>query len=269
MTFEEYIKNPMGDKNSVITQREMFRTLYSEKLDKVLVREANHIDYKIYNNKDTIYIHMKVPSEVVDKFYYDVVMKFIQNKKIINTGYDNLDNCQVRFYSNDPAFVFTFAHAFIKNDLFINELKPKMSKQAVKETAKEKNPKNQIAYVKSLYFAYLIMKSKGLFNFHRARAESIPYNETYLLSQIESADIKIEKRQEAGKELSRKRNEEVKKIKDNNKKNLNQSSSSSEVINNNFSVKKTKVVSSIKPTVNTKFVTKNNLIKTTKKIKKK
>jgi hypothetical protein len=198
MTYEEYIKNPMGDKNAVITQREIFKKLYTEKLDKILVREANNINYKIYKRKDDFYIHVKVPSEVVEKFYYDVVIKFTPPKKgIINTTYpNNIGDWDVRFYSNDPAFVFTFAHAFIKNDLFIDELKSKMSKEAVKEVAKEKNPKNQIAYVKSLYFAYLIIKSRGLFNYNYLKAAAIDYNEAYLLGQIEEADKKIAARQE-------------------------------------------------------------------------
>lgn len=258
MTYEEYIKNPMGDKNAVITQREALRSMYTNKLDAILVREANHIDYKIYNSKDAIYIHVKVPSEVVAKFYYDVVIKFTQPKKAINT-FTSLDKCDVRFYSNDPAFVFTFAHAFIKNNLFIDELKPKMSKQAVKGVAKEKNPNNQIAYVKSLYFAYLIIKSKGLFNYNRAKTEAIPFNETYLLTQVENADKKIADRQEAGANLNSRKKADSKKANEDIKRDVDRMVNGSD---NNFLTKTTKLVKTIKPVTSTK---KTNLIKQVKK----
>lgn len=260
MTFDSYIKNPMGDKNAVMTQREMFRQLYREKLDTILVREANKIDYRIYSVKDNIfYFHIKVPSEVVPKFYYDTVIKFTEPKEILNKGVKNLDNWNVQFYSNDPAFVFTFAHAFIENKLFISELKSKMSKEAVKNIAKDKNPKNQIAYVKSLYFAYLIIKDKGLFSYHFAKAASIPYNEKYLLSQIEDADKKIESRQEEGNKIQKAKSEARKKS-SNNIKDKRETSNTGNITQQKFtkivkpvkSTKGTKSVGNIKPVKNTK-----------------
>ena len=52
MTFDEYIQNPMGKENAVISNRNMYRILYSEKLDKILVREAGNIVYKLYKEKN-------------------------------------------------------------------------------------------------------------------------------------------------------------------------------------------------------------------------
>ena len=36
MTFDQYIQNAMGIKNAVISNREMYRTMYTEKLNKIL-----------------------------------------------------------------------------------------------------------------------------------------------------------------------------------------------------------------------------------------
>lgn len=200
MTFEEYIRNPMGDKNTVMTHREIYRELYTSKYEKVMVRELNKVDYIIYKAKNSYYIYIKVPSEVVPKFYYDVVIKLSPPKEILSGG-NNLKNYEAQFFSNDPAFVFTFAHAFRKAGLFIEELSVRMSKKALKDKPKEKNPKEEIAYVKSLYFAYLIMKDKGLFNKLIIDPKSIKYNEKGLISQIMPADQKIEERQEKGREI--------------------------------------------------------------------
>ena len=43
MTFEEYINNPMGVKNAVISHREMYRKMYMEKLDKIMMREVGRL----------------------------------------------------------------------------------------------------------------------------------------------------------------------------------------------------------------------------------
>jgi hypothetical protein len=203
MTFQEYINNPQGKANAVFSHRDMYRNMYIDKLNKIMVRENGKIDYTLYETSNFYLCHMKVPSEVIDKFYYDTIIMF---KKIENQR--NLLNCDVKFFSNDPSFVFTFAHAFIKNKVFIDILEKKMSSLAVKERAIEKNPKDEIGYVKSIYFAYLMMSQRGLFNAIKYEAEKKPFSEKILLSNIMHADEKVKLRQEAQEELSKKNKKE-------------------------------------------------------------
>ncbi len=206
MTFDEYITNPMGKNNAVLSLavRETMRKMYTTKFNNVLLRENGKIDYFMYKGSGaTYYIHIKIPSEVVRNFYYDVVIKFIGDNKQVGS-FTKLDQYQVQFYSNDPAFVFNFAYVFKKNNLFIKELSPKMARKALTTAAKEKNPDNQVGYVKSLYFAYLFMKQKGLFT--KSIYDSAPgFDLRHLLRSIEDADSKIEKRQELGAEEAKKK----------------------------------------------------------------
>lgn len=201
MTFDQYIQNPMGVKNAVISNREMYRTMYTEKLNKILVRESGKVVYYLYKSNKKYYAYLKIPSEVVPNFYYDVIIEFSEPKDGIKITDRTLRNYEARFYSNDPSFVFTFAHAFIKNGMFLDSFKDKMSKEAVKQNADEKNPTNQIGYVKSLYFAYLIMNQRGLFN-------KILYVERYvernLKSMVMDASEKITRRQQEGENLRKK-----------------------------------------------------------------
>lgn len=195
MTFEQYIQNPMGVANAVFSNRSMYAELYKKKLDKIMVRELGKVDYKLYIHKNKYYAYIKIPSEVIEKFYYDVVIEFTppKEKKLIDS---TLNNYTVKFYSNDPSFVYTFAHSFIKNNLFINELKPVMSQEAIRKVAVEKNPTNQVGYVKSLYFAYLILKKENAFNKKKyVLAKEIDWK--YLLRTITPADVKIAQRQAA------------------------------------------------------------------------
>ena len=202
MTYQEYIANPMGRKNAVFGQKEMYRAMFQNKLDNIMVRELGKFSYTLY--KDTtndIYVcHCKVPSEVVPLFYYDTVIKFLPPEDGKNKS--SLDLYNIQFYSNDPAFVFTFAHAFIENDIFIKDLTPKMSKEAVNKVAIEKNPKNDVGYVKSIYFAYLLMKKHGLFSKSTYMGQAKEYNIKTLLSQIEHADDKVSARQRAQEEIA-------------------------------------------------------------------
>lgn len=207
MSFDQYIANPMGIKNAVFSNREIYRNLYTEKLDKILVREVGKIKYKLYRNDDEFLVYLKIPSEPIEKFYYDVVIQFYTDDIAIKSS-RSLKDYYVKFYSNDPSFVYTFAHAMLTNDMFIRDLVPRMSKQAVKKVATEKNPKNEIGYVKSIYFAYLIMRNYSLFEKVNYETYGEKYNKKRLLEEIVHADIKIEARQLAQQELNKKNKKE-------------------------------------------------------------
>ena len=208
MTFQEYINNPMGTKSAVMSNRKIYEDLYHDKWKKIMVRENGHVEYRLYKRKNSYICHLKIPSEVIDKFYYDVVIKLTPDSPD-----KNLKNAKVRFFSNDPSFNYTFAHAFYKNDLHIQELIPKMSKEAILKKAVEKNPKDDIGYVKSLYFAYIVMTEKGLFNILRYDAEAKPYVDSLFLATIKHTDDCIRERQEAGEALIKKNRKEKEKEK--------------------------------------------------------
>lgn len=199
MTFNDYIQNPMGIHNAVFSQREMFRTLYGDKLNKLMVREVGKVKYFLYKDTDRRYlIHLKIPSEVVKNFYYDTVIEYYTDDSTVEK-LPHLNDYNVRFYSNDPSFVFTYAYSFNKNKLFIEDLIPKMSKQAITDKAVERNPKNLIGYVKSIYFAYLIIKMNGLSRKMNFTMYGNKYKVKDFLKTIMQADLKVEQRQELGK----------------------------------------------------------------------
>lgn len=206
MTFDEYVVNPMGRSNAVMSAvaRESQRNSYKRRFDNLLLRENGRIDYLMYKSDNEVYfIHIKIPSETVNDFYYDVVIKFMGDVGTA-AGLKTLDRYQVQFYSNDPAFVYTYAYVFKKVGLLIPELEPRMAKKALNTPAEEKNPYNQVGYVKTIYFAYLFMKYNGLFN--KVKFTAAPkFSKRLLLSNVENADEKIRKRQELGEELKRRK----------------------------------------------------------------
>lgn len=209
MTYQQYIDNPLGKKSAVFSQREMYKDLYTKKYGAILLRENGSFTTKMYYDKknDIYYIHMRVPSEVVEKFYYDVVVKFYPIDGTNATAND-LNNYGVKFFSNDPSFVFTYEYVFFNNGLFIDELKPKASKTALKEKPDERNPYGIPGYVKSLYFCFLHMKSKSLFNKTYWKQYADPFRLKVLLDAIEPSDKKVSERQRLGEEITKKKAKE-------------------------------------------------------------
>ena len=205
MTLEQYINNPQLKSNAVLnaTAREAIRADYKARFDALMVREKGYIAYEtLYDSKrNRIFAHFRIPSETVEKFYYDVVFEFFGNEDIEST--ENIFKYFVKFYSNDPAFVFTYAHSFLENNLLIDELKSKMSRKAIKEKADEKNPYNQIGYVKTIYFAYLYMVQKGMTKTATLKPGAKQFSVTALQSTIQDADEKVESRIAAGEKLKK------------------------------------------------------------------
>lgn len=259
MTFEQYIQNPMGKNNAVFSQRELFRNIYKDKLDKILVRESGKVDYTTFvdNKTGSYYIYIKIPSEVINKFYYDVIIEFYTTNPL-HKGQQTLSEYDVRFFSNDPAFVFTFCHAFVSNDMFVKDFAPKMSKQALKNTATVRNPKDQTGYVKSIFFAFLWMKSRGLFNkLHYVT----PYNASHIIGKIMHADEKIKLRQQAQEDYDKK----VKSEKTKQQNRRTDKDTISDKVTNKFDVDAVKVVQTSRVIGHSKSGRKTKTVKSVKK----
>lgn len=208
MTFDEYITNPMGKGSAVmsVAHREVMRMQYKKKFDNILLREKGKLDYRMFTDskRNEYWIYVKIPSELCKDFYYDTLIKFYADKNVKGGGRD-LFKYNVRFYSNDPAFVYTYAYVFAHNDLFINELSSKMSREALRKAPKEKNPTESVGYVKSIYFVYLLMDNRGLNKVNVFEKQAEPLNVKFLLDNIMPADQKIAEREEAGRGVSQRK----------------------------------------------------------------
>lgn len=159
-TFDGYIKNPAILGNATF-QYKFIEESYSHRFDKTLMREGGSLQYFLYVDKDgNRYLHMKVPSEAVPNFFYDVVIEFVSST--LTTVLPTLGKNDIKFFSNDPAFVYTYAYAFNIHGLLIDSLKNKLPKECLKSRAVVKNPNANIGNVKSFYFCYFYARLKDL-----------------------------------------------------------------------------------------------------------
>lgn len=211
-TLENYIKNP-GIIKGMATNSQIKLILkdYQNRFDTTLVREAGQFAYFLYKDqkkKDVWYIHMLVPSEATEQLYYDVVLEFtINTEKLRN----DLFKEKVRFFSNDPAFMFTWAYAFNEKGLLIDWLKPKLSKKSLTQKPVIRNPNIQTGYVKTFYFAYFYMKLR-LLNQENKWLNAIPLNKQKFLKNVMHSGEKLDSISRI-KEVNKKKKEQEQQFK--------------------------------------------------------
>lgn len=169
ITFEEYINNPTGARSRMVGEKDIAKKMYNDRYSKMLLRCAGNINYLLFRDKNPqtadsrFVIYIQMPSESTERLFYDVAIEFTAEDDV-KRKINNLNAYHVRFFSNDPNFVYTYAYAFKNKDLLIPELISKISPKALKQAPHKTNPNETAGYVKSIYFAYLFMQSKGLFN---------------------------------------------------------------------------------------------------------
>ena len=197
MTFQEYINNPTGIGSMVMFYRKLYEDLYS-RFSNILARENGNIKYTLWKDgSKACYCYIKIPSEIINNFYYDVIIKMKVDKNSMS-----LENCETQFFTNDPNFMYVYAHAFNKAKLTIPELEFKMSKTSLTQKPVQKNPQEAINYVKSLYFAHIVMRKYGLFQ--RARYISAPeFDKKKFDKLVEDTEKKVKARQDAEDELNK------------------------------------------------------------------
>lgn len=193
ITFAQYIDRPGLIKGSATNSMiNLVKQDYRRRFDAVFIRESSVIVYNLYKDKNKYYIYIKMPSEQTVHLYYDVVLEFTPNKAQLLVDSD-LDKMNVKFFSNDPAFLFTYAYAFNKAGLIIDWLKPKLSNKALTEKPIIRNPKADTGYVKSLYFAYYFIMIRKLFSRDNVSWQSAKeLNKSSVANQIPDFDTKLD-----------------------------------------------------------------------------
>ena len=211
MTYNEYINNPQETKLGAYT-RDLYRISYKERFNKILLRENNNIEYYLYKNDNngSYYMYIKIPSEKVKEIKYDVIVHYIRpldDPHKVDTQ-DDLYDYDVQFFSNDPSFVYNTLYTFNDKNMFIKDYISKTSNMALHNKPVHTNPNNIIQYCKSLYFAYIFAKQRGLFLKNKYIEK---YDKKRIVNMIQDTEPLIEKRQILGVEKDKKEKLEKKK----------------------------------------------------------
>lgn len=192
ITFDEWIRNPSESRSRIVGEQDIAKNVYNDKYNKMILLCGGRIEYHLFHEDTKRYIiYLKIPSDSVKSLSYDVVVEFSTEDEF-KRRIDNLNGYRVRFFSNDPNFIFTYAYTYNKNGLLLPYLRNKINVKALKEKPKITNPNTLVGYVKSFYFAYIFMKNKGLFNkLNWLQAGSINQMHQILSSSIMHSDDKL------------------------------------------------------------------------------
>ena len=157
-TLQSYLKNPVGAGAASTPQRQVILDALFQKY-RGLLKEHRHFSANAYKVSDSILIHVKVPSESVEGVNYDVCIEFMN----VGSTDSSLLTKKIRIFSNNFAFVFTYAYVFNQRNLLVDYLKGLLSKEALSQPPKQRNPDETINYEKSIVYAIYYIQEQRLF----------------------------------------------------------------------------------------------------------
>lgn len=199
LTLDEYNKSPNGKSGNTIGSQYL-AAAYKEKYTKVMLRNNGHIDHNFLVDNGNYFILLRVPSEIVSKFTYEVVFKFSPSSAS-DAHASNLKSYNVTFFSNDPAFVFTYAHVYNNAGLIVEELIDRLPDEVIKTKPVERNPSMVINYAKILYFGYLYIKQHGFLDKHYYEESNLAIKDSgSFFKLITDSSTKLQERYEAEKD---------------------------------------------------------------------
>ena len=142
-TMEEFLKKPFGNSSDIA------QTKYEPKYKKL----ENKIKVKGYLPADKYtLIHIAIPSESKENYFYDVVIQFFTDDEEVAKE-RNYEHYYMKFFSNSPSFIFTYAALYHLNGYLIDILLYKLDPVYATKLPKVRNPNMELFYDSSIYMA--------------------------------------------------------------------------------------------------------------------
>lgn len=207
MNIRQYLDNPMG-KGAIIPGKQMILEDFNRRYNTLTNNKS--IQCKIYNNKDIYYFHLIIPSESERDNNYDVVIEFSPKDKT-DKGDESIINYDIRFFSNCPSFIYTYAYAYNLNGVFIDFMTKKLQKEIFKKPPLVKNPNNIVNFEKSLYFACkFLMDEKKHLTKNYLKSASLKFKQKDFLYSIRDHDKIMDEIRKAKDKLKKQKQKEEK-----------------------------------------------------------
>lgn len=115
---------------------------YHKRYDTLIKEKPKAFRHSIYRTTPggRIIVHVKVPSETVNNFFYDVLLELEPDDKS-----SKIEDCHVKIFSNCPSFVYTYAYIFYHLDTNPDDNKPKKSRSGlIIDTLRYKVPRDRL-----------------------------------------------------------------------------------------------------------------------------
>lgn len=140
--------------------------------DKLKERYKNFVESSIEVNamkiKDNYFLYFQIPSKENkeypdDVIFYDIVIELIPPNSAWKL-HKSIRDYDVKVFSNNPKFMFTFTYIFNKRKALIDLPNKYYSKQALRIFPKKRNPMQLLGIDENLYHCILYMDKHRLFD---------------------------------------------------------------------------------------------------------
>lgn len=187
-TFSSFLANPTGMAGDASRNSRLVVNGYEIILSRLIASKSYNFNPNVYFDRpdNKIYMHIKIPSSSVLNFYYDAVICF-DTSRIGN--HTSLQNAPIKFYTNSPSFIFTYANSFLKSKLIIDSLIKRLPHE-VSEIAHVRNPDSHVGFEKILTLAMLYIQHMGLLNSAVALKFEFKGSKESFFERIESYELK-------------------------------------------------------------------------------
>ena len=156
-TVSSFLSNPTGDAGTNTQARKLVLTDMEKKLYG-LESMGKLFKPQFFKAGTSLFAKVTVPSETFDTFGYDVIIEFEEYSSDTTTLNSNL----IRFFSNSPSFVYTYAHVFKEFGILVEPLIKRYPTAVFKEIPDTRNPSFMTFYEKSITMALLYLRNHDL-----------------------------------------------------------------------------------------------------------
>lgn len=157
-TLQSYLKNPVGAGAASTPQRKAILDSLFAKY-RALLKAHHHFKASAYKVSDSVVLHVRVPSESVEGVYYDVCIEFMD----VGSTETSVLTKKIKVFSNNFAFVYTYAYVMNQRDLLIEYFRSLLPKEVLSEPPKQRNPDETVNYEKSIVYAIYYIQENRLF----------------------------------------------------------------------------------------------------------
>lgn len=189
MTFQQFLQNPTGPYSSFFGKRENIKMDLEQRFYELLKSAKNqNFEHDIYRDGNDYYFALKIPSEKYKKIEYDVVIRMYPKETAV-IAENTLLNYNIQFFSNSPAFVFTYAYVSNKDKMLINFLSSKLGSKALTDPPSVRNPVEIYGFEKSIYFSLLYIKHMNLHVKSALPVKVKKFNKSSIINNCKHADV--------------------------------------------------------------------------------
>lgn len=215
-TLSDFVNNPLGKGTSILPNRELIVNDFKRR-KRIMEGEGKKFLVTVYKNdvKGVYYFHIIVPSETKRNNTYDVVFELSppEEKGIFKKV--SLDKYKVRFFSNSPSFVFTYAHIMYNNNMGVRPLIKKLSREVILKAPEVRNPTGTILYEKSTMFAAITILDKPDYFSEAYLSTIVKKNvDNVLFAKVRTDEKILDEIKKEQNRLSNEKREETKKMDD-------------------------------------------------------